>query len=274
VNLRAIHGPRFPAALDRERGLVELERRILTQNRLLELLKLPAGFDAKLVDEDAAAFPVDGERLGLTTTAVERQHQLLAGALAQGLGLDERLKLRDEGSVPTEGQLSLDPLLERFRAQLLQAQPLHTGEGFARKLGERRPAPEGERLPEHVGRASGVTACPLDQTLEAAHVEPLRIELEEVAGWTAPRHVSPERFAQARNVHLHRLLRLLRRPLPERLDQPLCGDDLVHVYQQEREQTPLLRTPERQRDPVLPGLERTEDPKLHSLPSPGHASTV
>ena len=75
----------------RERRLLEEERVVLAQDRGLELAELRAGIDAELLDESLARGAVGGERIGLAARAVEREHELRAGALAQRLGLDERL---------------------------------------------------------------------------------------------------------------------------------------------------------------------------------------
>ena len=94
--------------------------------------------------------------------------------------------------MPPERQVGLDPLLERLQAQLLQAQALDAGERLARELGERRTAPESERVLELVGRdVGGLTPCLIEQTSEAVQVEPLEVELEYVAGGTTGRRVPP-----------------------------------------------------------------------------------
>src|SRR4029079_17765285 len=46
-------------------------RRILSQDRLLELTQLPPRFDSQLLDERAPCFLVGGERLRLATGAIQ-----------------------------------------------------------------------------------------------------------------------------------------------------------------------------------------------------------
>src|SRR5207237_10322806 len=61
------------------------ERGVVREDRLLELPERLAGLDPQLVDERAARSLVDGERLGLPARAVQRQHELGAQTLAEGV---------------------------------------------------------------------------------------------------------------------------------------------------------------------------------------------
>jgi hypothetical protein len=63
----------------------QLECRVLHEDRSLESLKLWARLDAELLNEDVAGLPIRVERLGLPSTAVEREHQLAAKSLTQGI---------------------------------------------------------------------------------------------------------------------------------------------------------------------------------------------
>src|SRR5204862_141467 len=76
-----------------------------------------------LVQRPACAL-VDRERIGLAARAVERQHQLAAGPLAERLLGDEPLELADELHVTAESELGVDAVLLRRQAQLLQPQRL------------------------------------------------------------------------------------------------------------------------------------------------------
>jgi len=58
-------------------------------------------------------------------------------------------------------------------------------------------------------------------------------------------------------VHLQRGLGGLGWPLaPERVDQPLAGDDLVRVQEQRAQQAPLLLPRKRERPTVFDHFER------------------
>ena len=58
------------------------QRRVLREDRALQLPQLDARLEPELVGEDCAARLVHLERLGLTSGSVERQHELPAQALA------------------------------------------------------------------------------------------------------------------------------------------------------------------------------------------------
>ena len=62
---------------------------------------------------------------------------------------DQRLELADQLGVAAEREVGLDPLLERRQPQVLEPAALGLGERLVRELGERRPAPERERLAQH-----------------------------------------------------------------------------------------------------------------------------
>ena len=94
---------------------------------------------------------------------------------------DEGLELGDERRVPAEREVGLDPLLERREPQLLEPLDGRARERLVGEVGERRPAPELERLAEQRGRRAGVVARarPLGlrrQALEAREVEVLVAE--------------------------------------------------------------------------------------------------
>jgi hypothetical protein len=157
-------------------GSAAIERCVLPENRALELLKLAARLDAELVDEHAPRVLVHAQRLGLPSGAVEGEHELSPEALAQGVLRHERLELADELRLPTRGEVGLEAILARREAQLVEARDLRLSEGLVGKIGQRRPAPERERLAQERRRlrrvAPGERAASLvAQTLEATEVE-------------------------------------------------------------------------------------------------------
>ena len=68
------------------------------------------------------------------------------GRSRSGCACDERLELGDELGVAPEREVGLDPLLERDGAELLEPRDLGLGERLVEEVGERRAAPERERL--------------------------------------------------------------------------------------------------------------------------------
>src|SRR5262249_57037155 len=60
---------------------MDVERRVLLEDRALELAQRVAGLDPELLHERPARALVDGERVGLSPGAVQREHQLATQAL-------------------------------------------------------------------------------------------------------------------------------------------------------------------------------------------------
>ena len=89
---------------------------------------------------------------------------------------------------------------------------------------------------------------------------------DEVAGGLRQDQIPAERLAQLGDVHLERRPGGVgRRGTPELVDEPVAGDDLVGVQQQEGEQGALLRAAELQDPAFFTDLERPEDAELHAL---------
>src|SRR5207244_2582520 len=135
-------------------GRLQIERRVLVQDRQLERLERPPRLDAQLLDERAAGLLVGGERLGLTAGTVERDHQLGPQLFTERMIGNQRLELADQTGVPPKCDLGLDPLLERVEMELLETQNLPEREALLRELGKRRASPERKRLPQPRQRGS------------------------------------------------------------------------------------------------------------------------
>ena len=71
---------------------------------------------------------------------------------------DQGLELGDERGVAAEGEVGVDAVLERVETQLLEPADLVLGEGLVGEVGQRRAAPEIERLSQTLGGAVGVAA--------------------------------------------------------------------------------------------------------------------
>ena len=157
-----------------------VERRVLAEDRLLELAQRGARLDPELLDEHAARLLVRLERLGLPAAAVEREHQLAAEPLAERVLGDQRLELGDEVGVGAERELGVDQILQRRRRELLEPRGLAKRERLEEQVGERRPAPERERLAELSARSSPSALRPSAQPLEAQEVDLVGVGLEQV----------------------------------------------------------------------------------------------
>ena len=125
------------------------EPSVLPQDLVLKLLQPPARLDPELVDEPASRVLVGLQRLGLAPSGVERVHQLLHEAFPQRVDGDQRFQLDDHVPVAAELHVGGDPLLQGDEPELLEPPRLALRELLGRELGERRPAPERERLAEH-----------------------------------------------------------------------------------------------------------------------------
>src|SRR5262249_25496581 len=155
---------------------------ILAEDRQLELPERRPGLDAEIVDEGRARRLERRERVRLPARAVEREHQLPAQTLAQRMLLDELIELWNELAITAEGEVRLDPSLECADAQLLQPRDRRLRERLVRQFGNRRPAPEAERLAEQRRGVRGLRVLGLrQQLLEAVDVQLAPPDLEHVA---------------------------------------------------------------------------------------------
>jgi hypothetical protein len=82
----------------------------------VELLEAPTWIYPELVDEHATRIVVDLKGFGLSARSVQREHQLPAKTLAQGVLLDEYLELADELGARSARKLGLDAVFERRQA--------------------------------------------------------------------------------------------------------------------------------------------------------------
>ena len=217
---------------------------------------------------------VDVERLGLTAGAIESKHQLTTQPLSERELGDERLELGDEARPLPELEVGVDALLDRLHTELLEPADLCLGEGLERQIREWRSPPERERLPQ-LRRALQSLSRPRlgDETLEAAEIDTLSFDVEDVTRRTRYEQVGPEQLAKLRDEVLQRCRRRLRRLLtPELVDKPVCGHDLACAHQQEAEKRPLLLPTERDRAVVADDFERSEDPEVRHLSGLYHPS--
>ena len=184
---------------------------------------------------------------------------------------DERFQLRDDGAVPAECELGVEPLLERAQPQFLETGDLGLGEVVVGEVGEGLAAPELECLPDRGLRAGRISAGEpfsslLQQRSEAIAVELTRLDDQEVA---VPARLQAlplaERPTHARDLRLDALdgagRRLVR---PERLDEAVDRDDLVRMEQEHRNEEALLAAAEVDDCAVVTvHLERAEYPEFH-----------
>jgi hypothetical protein len=139
-------------------------------------LQLGGGLDAELLDEHVPERPVCLQRLPLPARAVEGQHQLAANPLPQRVRRAERRELGNQTIMAAEGEVGVDPPLQRGQVQLLQPSAFGLAQPHGREVGQRRSPPQRQR--DAQPRRGGLK-CPLahgvlgfgQQVLEAVQVE-------------------------------------------------------------------------------------------------------
>ena len=105
------------------------------------------------------------ERLRLATAAVQREHQVLGELLTRRVLRHEVLQLGHDVAVPAGREVGLQPHLHRLQALLLEPRDLGGSERLGREVGERRSAPQRERLAQDV---RGLRGFAVRQRLPAA----------------------------------------------------------------------------------------------------------
>jgi len=161
----------------RDTPWLQFERCVLDEDRLLESLQRLTRLDPQLVHEHAPRPLVCVQGLRLPAGPVEREHQLSAKALAQGIVSDQRFELGDEVVVATERKVGLDPLLECRQVKLLQPGDLDVRERVECELRKRRAAPEGQGLAERCGGGVRVSGRKCASSLVEQGLEPMQVEL-------------------------------------------------------------------------------------------------
>ncbi len=126
----------------------------------------------------------DVERLGLATVAVERDHELLAEALALGVLGGELLELGDDAAVLAVGELGRDEVLPGAQAALVEAGGLDPEAQPVADVEQGRAAPQPQRALQQVdglGGPAGDAARPeVGQVAEAVRVDGIGVDVEHV----------------------------------------------------------------------------------------------
>ena len=177
---------------------------------------------------------------------------------------DQCLELRHELRPAPERELRVGEVLDGSCPQLFEPRALRARERLELEPCQRRPTPQRERLLERAlafrgGRVSALR----EEALEAREVELLGSRLERVAARLRDNRAWPQGRAELRDVVLESRAGGSRRILsPEALYERVARDDLAPPQEQQREQRPLLLTPELDWLPLFPHLERAEHSKL------------
>ena len=152
-------------------------------------------------------------------------------------------------------------------AKLLEPRDLRLRERLVEEVGERRPAPERERLAQ---RALGSAASPPSSAARPSCARRAKRWTSTRSGRArarsparGSRSTGPERLAELRDVDLHRMRgRLGRIAGPERLDEPVDRDDAPGLEREHSEERARLRPAERDGLAASFGLDRAEETYL------------
>jgi hypothetical protein len=182
--------------------------------------------------------------------------------------------------VPPQGELRVDPILDRGQTQLLQARDRRLGERVVGEIRERRAAPQCQSVVEQTERTIGLAVLEGPMTRASQPFEPLCIHLlafdaEHVAGRLRDQHLGRragqaarlQDTAQLPHIHLERLGGSARSALPpDVVHQQVGGDNLAVSQEQRRQNGLLLRPSKRDRTAAVPYFQPPEKSKVHGAP--------
>ncbi len=149
---RAVGRRRQPVAARRRPRMPVASRRparapaACSRTSLVELAQRLCRFDAELVDEPPAGRLEHGQRVGLPSGAIERQHLQLHQALLERMRDDQRLQLAQKLAVAAQLEVELDPLDDRRQPLLLQPRSLRGEQAVRADSAERLTPPDVKRL--------------------------------------------------------------------------------------------------------------------------------
>jgi hypothetical protein len=111
----------------------------------MEVLERRARVDAELFDEECPRRSIRRESVGLSTRAVEREHEVPAESFPQRVAGDQRFEPRRHVGMPAKRELRLDVVLHRREAFLFEPKNVRLSERLEDKLRQRGATPEVER---------------------------------------------------------------------------------------------------------------------------------
>src|SRR5207249_4636944 len=153
------------------------------KDRLLEIAQRASRLDSHLVDENLVCAAVGLEGVALSSGTVQRQHQLAPEALAVRVRGDELLQLGDHPVVAADGEVGVYPFLYGLQPQLVERGDRTLRERLVGEVGERRSAPQAQRLGEdRRTRGSGRRAGLVEQPLETVGVDGVGLYGQPVTG--------------------------------------------------------------------------------------------
>ncbi len=163
------------AVARRRRRLIEL--RALLQDLAFESLDARGRLQTEFLGQGAAKILVGRQSLGLPAEPVQRQHLQAPEALPEGVIPGQGLDGVEGGGRAAGGQLCVGQILGHVEPGLVQADRRHPGEVPVDEIGEGRPPPQRQRLPEAAGGVGRRPFLPGRPTLGGEVVEAVDVDL-------------------------------------------------------------------------------------------------
>ena len=113
----------------------------MKKDSVLQVAQLRGGLDTELFSQETAEVGESLQGFRLPAQPVERNHQLPAQALSQGILLDQVPEPIQHLCLPAECQLCVDGILERHEAQFIESADLRLGKRLISEIGQRRSSP-------------------------------------------------------------------------------------------------------------------------------------
>jgi hypothetical protein len=268
MNRLARTGSRGPACARSGSG----ERRVVLEDLALERPRLGPRVEPELAQLRRQR-PHGVQRLDLAPGPVQREREQPRGLVPPRLLGDEAAQFGERRVVTAEFDQRPHPPRRRLRAQLLEAVDLRPGERNVGQLGQRRAAPQRERLVARRERGRGRGGRrPPQLRGEALCIDALGVDGEPIAaGFVAQDGragaARPAGFEEAAEVGQPHGEGPGRRRAghvaPDRLQHVVDRHDATRLEEQAGEHRALLRPGERSLALVIDDLQRSQDTELH-----------
>ena len=217
------------------------KRRILLENRALDITQSSARLDSELRNQRPARRLERLQRVGLAATAIQGHHLLRPKALVQRMPGDQRVELRDQLGVAPAREIRVDRTLQRGDPQLVQARCDGPGARLLGEIGESRSAPERERGAELFARNAKAPVGERPRPGARPALEDLQVQRavgdrDDVSPSPSRDRIAAQGLAQLRHVGLQHVPRGDRRvAAPDLVHQTRDRHDLVRVHEQDRQ---------------------------------------
>ena len=113
----------------------------------------------------------------MAARAIQGEHQLRAGALAEGVLAYERFELGYELAVSTQFEVCVDSVLDRCQPHLFEASDLRLRERLVGEVLKRRAAPKCKRPAQQLGSRGRLAGSQRITTIDGQPRELVEVEL-------------------------------------------------------------------------------------------------